>query len=125
MQIRLPSFSAQFGAFEPPVANNWNDNLTTEVGVLSTLELVISSVLGLATVVGSILFIYTFIMGALGWLSAGGDSGKITKARDQMIQGVVGLIILVAAYAIVGLVGTIVGIDILNPAEMISAVLPS
>lgn len=125
MQIRTPSLIAQFGTFEPPVVNNWTSNVGTTEGALSTLELVISSVLGLATVVGGLLFVYTFILGALGWITAGGDSGKITKARDQMVQGVIGLIILVAAYAIIGLVGSIVGITILTPADMIGEVLPT
>lgn len=124
MQIHAPSLLAQFGEFRPPVANRWTNNVGTTTGALSTLELIVSSILGLATVVGGLLFIYTFIQGALSWVTAGGDSGKITKARDQMIQGVIGLIILVAAYAVIGMIGTIVGITILNPAQMINNVLP-
>lgn len=125
MQIPTPSFLAQFGTFEPPVKNNWNDDLLTTTGTLDTLDLVISSILGLATVVGGLLFVFTFIQGAIGWIGAGGDAGKITKARDQMLQGVIGLIILVASYAIIGLVGSIVGITILTPAAMIEGVLPT
>ena len=117
MQLLPASFLTQFGSFNPPVVNNWTNNVDSNAGALSTLELIISSMLGLLTVIGGILFIYTFIQGALSWVSAGGDSGKIQKARDQMIQGAIGLIILVAAYAIVGLIGSIVGITILNPAK--------
>lgn len=126
MQINLPTFLSQLGEFRPPVQNNWNSGtaLTTTANTLTTFELVISNLFAIATTVGGILFLYTFIMGALGWVTAGGDSGKITKARDQMVQGAIGLIILVAAYAIIGLIGSIVGINILYPADMIKAVIP-
>lgn len=122
MQI-LPRFLAQLGSFKPFVDNEWTNNVDTNAGALSTMELIISSMLGLLTALGGIFFIYTFLQGALSWISAGGDSGKIQKARDQMIQGAIGLIILVAAYAIIGVIGTVVGIDILTPAKMIDDVL--
>ena len=60
-----------------------------------------------------------FFYGAFRWITGGDDSAKIQKARDQMVQGVLGLIIMIAGYAIIGLIGEMVGIDILNPAEQI------
>ena len=125
MQIHIPSLLAQLGEFTPPVDNTWNNNLTETATTLTTLELVISNVLGILTTIGGLLFIYTFIQGAINWISAGGDSGKIQKARDQMTQGAIGLIILVAAYAIIGLIGSIAGIDILNPAKMLTPLIPT
>ena len=124
MQIHIPSLLAQLGEFTPPVDNTWNNNLTETATTLTTLELVISNVLGILTTVGGLLFIYTFLQGAINWISAGGDSGKIQKARDQMTQGVIGLIILVAAYAIIGLIGSVAGIDILNPKVMLDRAIP-
>ena len=125
MQLQIPHLLSQLGSFSPPVQNEWTKNVTTPTGSLTTMELVISDVIGILTVVGGILFLYSFLQGSLSWVTAGGDSGKIQKARDQMIQGVIGLIVIVAAYAIIGLVGTIVGVNILNPAQMIFKVLPT
>ncbi|MBP7875376.1 hypothetical protein KA012_00075 [Candidatus Woesebacteria bacterium] len=124
MHMQLPQLLAQLGEFKPPVDNNWTNNLATTDATLTTLELVISSVLGILTTIGGVLFIYAFLLGSINWITAGGDTGKVQKARDQMIQGMIGLIILVAAYAIIGLVGTIVGMDILTPADVISNILP-
>lgn len=123
MQI-LPRFLTQLGSFEPPVPNSWNSNVTSPEGALSTMELIISSMLALLTALGGIFFIYTFLHGALSWVTAGGDSGKIQKARDELIQGAIGLIVLVAAYAIIGVIGSVVGLSILTPATMINNVLP-
>ncbi len=124
MQIHIPSLLAQLGEFTPPVANNWNSDLDTTAKTLTTLETVISNVIAIFTIVGGLLFTYSFIMGAIGWITAGGDSGKIQKARDQMTQGAIGLVILVAAYGIIGLIGAVVGIDILNPAKIIEPLVP-
>lgn len=91
----------------------------------SVMELIISNVLGLITVLGAVLFITYFLLGAVGWITAGGDSGKITKARDQIVHGVIGLIILVIAYSVVGLIGTVLGMnEILSPANALKALIP-
>jgi len=118
---------AQFGKGLQPVVNNAYTKGVTDnnTNALTTLELFISNMLGLGTVIGSIIFIVYFLLGGISWIGAGGDSSKINKARDQMIQGALGLIVLVAMYAIVGLIGTIVGLDILNPATVLFNLIPT
>lgn len=117
---------AQFGSgIEPPFETAYSDNLTEGTEAFSTLELLVSNILGIMTALGSLIFIVYFLLGAIGWISAGGDSSKISKARDQMLQGVLGLVVLVALYAIVGFIGSIVGIDILLPAETLEKLVPT
>jgi len=86
---------------------------------LTSLESWISNIIGLLTTLGALVFIFMFFYGALSWIAGGDDSSKVQKARDQMIQGIIGLVILVAGYAIIGLIGALVGIDILNPGKQI------
>lgn len=54
--------------------------------------------------VGALLVLLFFIWGAIEWISAGGDQSKIGKARDKMTQAVIGMILLVGTFAIVGLI---------------------
>lgn len=54
--------------------------------------------------IGALLVLIFFIQGAIEWISAGGDSGKIQKARDRMTQSVIGLFVLVSSFAIIGLI---------------------
>ena len=86
---------------------------------LSATELLVSNIVGLLTTVGAVVFIFMFFYGAFSWISAGDDSSKIGKARDRMVQAVIGLIIMVAGYALIGLIGTMIGINILSPASQI------
>ncbi len=66
---------------------------------------------------GGISVIFFFIWGALRWIMAGGDSGKIQKARDQMVQAAIGLILLVTSFVIIGFISQLLfgeNFDILN-----------
>jgi len=67
------------------------------------------------TIVAGLAFALFFIIGGLKWAMAGGDKGKVTEAQSQMTQSALGLIVVIVSYFIVGLVGTILGINILNP----------
>jgi len=122
---------AQFGdGIVPPFAddNKYTKDIlnpeTASENAFTTLELIVSNVLALLTTIGGLVFIIYFLLGAIAWISSGGDTSKVSKARDQMIQGALGLIVLVAMYAIVGLVGSIVGIDVLNPAQVLTELVP-
>jgi hypothetical protein len=115
---------AQFGSGFQPVSDVYGQNSNDNAGVLSDLETFISTLIGIITVLGSIFFIVNFLLAALNWITAGGDSSKISSARDRMIQSAIGLIVVVGGYAIVGLIGTIVGLDILNPAATLDALIP-
>jgi len=117
---KLLAQAANFGTGIQPVSPVYSPSADPA----ANLEVIISTGLGVMTVVGGLFFVVYFFLGALKWVTAGGDSGKVGKARDEMIQGVIGLIILVAAYAIVGLIGTIIGIDLLNVADTIEQIRP-
>lgn len=74
-----------------------------------------STILGFFTIIGGFLFLLYFVMGALTWLSSGGEKGKIEKARSQLVNAAIGLIIIIIAQSITGIVGGVLGLDILNP----------
>lgn len=48
----------------------------------------------------AIIFIILIIIGGYGWMLAGGDEAKVTKAKDTIRRAIIGLIITVSAYAI-------------------------
>ena len=68
--------------------------------------------------VAGLAFLLYFLMGALGWLTAGGDKQKLDNSRDRITTALIGLVLVIAAYAITGVVGSIFGLDILNPRNM-------
>ena len=83
------------------------------------LEKVISVVVGLMTIVGGIYFIFIFITSAYDWMGAGGDKARLQRAQQKMLNGVMGLVIVIGAYAIISLAGYIFGFSLLQPASLI------
>jgi hypothetical protein len=121
---------AQFGnqGLQPedaPFAIDTTSAAGARSSALTNAEAFISQLLGVLTVVSGIFFILYFVLGAFKWVTAGGEAAKVQKARDQMVQGVLGMIIIVAAYGIIGLVGTILGMDILRPGAALDLILPA
>jgi len=68
--------------------------------VRATIAMIINVALGLLGIVAVVLIIY----GGLVWMTAGGDDGKIKTARGIIVSGVIGLAIILTAYAIAAFV---------------------
>ena len=117
---------AQFGnGFKPPFENEYTKDSAVDHTAISNVEKLISNVIGLVTALGALIFIIYFLMGAVSWITSGGDKGKVESARNKMITGVLGLVILVIAYSVIGFIGNIVGIDILNFGSQIEKLIPN
>ncbi len=69
---------------------------TNEGGVLAIVGTVISALLGLL----GIIFIILMLLAGYNWMTASGDEGKIDKAKDTLRSAIIGLIIVVGAFAI-------------------------
>ena len=48
-----------------------------------------------------VLFIVMIIYGGFVWMTAGGDSGKVQKAKDTIIKATIGIVIILSSYIIV------------------------
>jgi hypothetical protein len=82
-------------AFQSQVANPDNNFLNTKTGNL--IGIVLSFV--------GVIFLLLMIFAGLTWMTASGNQEKITKAKDLMINAVIGLVIVTAAYAITAFIG--------------------
>lgn len=93
---------------------------TESISPSSALGKFISTIITSITVVGGLAFVLYFTLSALKWVTSGGDKTKIAEAQSGMTQGAIGLIAIVASYFIIGIIGSVLGIDILNPWKIIS-----
>jgi len=88
------------------------------------LSTIVSNVIGIMTMVGGIYFIFMFIIGAYGVMTASGNKDKLQQAQNRILYAVIGLVILVAAYGLISVIGTLLGLDILNPQSIIDNLVP-
>ena len=107
--LRLGTFGG-IGGYLPEV-NPEEGGLGTTGNVLATF---FSNILGFLTLLAGIFFLIYFLVGGLTWLTASGKSEQVEKAKQSMTNAAVGLIIVVAAYGIAFIIGTVLGLDILN-----------
>jgi hypothetical protein len=88
------------------------------------IEIIFSRVIGLLTIVAGLAFLIYFMLGALNWITGGEDKGKVDTAKKYMTNGAIGMIAIISSYAVIWVVGTVLGLDILNPAEVINTLSP-
>lgn len=79
----------------------------------------LGNIIGFLTIVAALWFFIQFILAGIAWISAGGDKHAVETARNKIMYGVIGMGIVVAAWVIIGLVGAIMGLDILNPGKIL------
>ncbi len=74
----------------------------------------IPSMVGLAFVAGALIFFFVMIIGAIQWITSGGDKAALEAARGKLGNAIVGLVILLALFAILKIIETFFGINILT-----------
>lgn len=77
-----------------------------------TFSGLVSGALSMILVVAAIVFFFILVIGGVKWIMSGGDKAHTEAARNQITAALVGLVIVFAAWAIAGLIGTFLGINI-------------
>lgn len=72
----------------------------------------ISGVMNIVLIIGTVLVLFYLIWGGIDWLTSGGDKGKTESARNKITAAVIGLIIIVASWAIMTFVQRLLGISV-------------
>lgn len=94
------------------------------VSALFDFSSTISVVIGVLTVAGGLWFMVQLFMGAFAWLTSGGDKGAVEGARKRITHALIGLILVISAFVIMGLISLIFGLNLLAPADYINRLVP-
>jgi len=79
----------------------------------------LSTIITTITVVAGLAFVLYFIVGGLKWITSSGDKSKAEEAKSELTQGAIGLIVVLVSYFIVGIIGGVLGVDILSPIKVL------
>jgi len=74
----------------------------------------VGNLLNIAMTISALLVLLYLIWGAIGWITAGGDSGKIETARNRITTAVIGIIVLASVVAIFKVLQLVLGIEVLK-----------
>lgn len=80
----------------------------------TTLSQVITTAIGVMTIVAFIWFVIQFFLGAVSIIGAGADKGKLEQARSKITTSLIGVVVVISAIFLIEIVGTIFGIEILD-----------
>lgn len=96
------------GSSNPPIQFTLTNHGFTDLGNLITI--LISLVMAFA----GLLFLAYILIGGLGWITSGGDPKAVASARSRITNAFIGLLIVVASYAIILIVEKVFGIRIVS-----------
>jgi len=82
------------------------------LGAAGTFTLFLSNMIGVLTIIGGLWFLFQIIIAGYRWISAGGDKQNVQDAQKRLQNALIGLIVVVAAYIIVGIIGYFLGLNI-------------
>jgi len=84
------------------------------IRLITDLGKLLSAAFSLLFIVAGIAAVLFLIQGGIGWITSGGDKAGVEAARNKIIHAIVGLIIVIATWALVVMLESFTGICILS-----------
>jgi hypothetical protein len=100
--MALPTIVAAQTAEDPYGTGNLGINLGENADIKGTVASIINILLGFLGIIAVIII----LAGGFKWMTAGGNEDKVAEARKMIIQGIIGLVIIFASWAIASFVIT-------------------
>lgn len=83
----------------------------SQLGTL-TIGGIVSGLIKLILIIAFLVFFFILVIGGIQWIASGGDKAQTEGARGRITAALVGLVIVVSAWAIVELINRFFGINI-------------
>ncbi len=83
-------------------------------GSVYKLSDVISTALGVITIIAFIWFVIQFFLAAIQIISSGGDKNALAAAKGKLTTSLIGVVVVISAIFLIDIVGDILGIPFLN-----------
>lgn len=97
------------------IAQTINNPAVGKLGSLNGSQFLgrlIPALLGVGLTIGAVVFLFVLIIGAVEWITSGGDKVRYESARDKITKGLIGIFILFCFFVILNLVECFFGIGL-------------
>lgn len=74
----------------------------------------IGGLLAIIMTISLLILLGMLILGAIQWITSGGDSGKLQSSRDRMLHAIIGILILSSVLAVFIFVQYLLGVEIIS-----------
>lgn len=75
---------------------------------------ILPNMVGLGLTIGVLVFFFVMMIGAIQWITSGGDKAGLEAARGKLANALIGIIILLSIFAIMKFVGDFIGINLIQ-----------
>ncbi len=79
-----------------------------------TMPSLIAAFIILTLIVASLSFVFALLFGGIKWILSGGRKEKTDEAKNQIVNALIGLLIIFSAWAIINFVSLFFGIELTN-----------
>lgn len=83
-----------------------------------TITSIVSGAIRLVLILASLIFFFMLVWGGIQWMMSGGDKNAAEQARSKITNALVGLVIVFSAWAIMALIKSLFGVDIMGGLEI-------
>lgn len=80
-------------------AYNARFNIAGNAGALTPEQIISTAITALLSLLG-VIFVALIVFSGFSWMIAGGDEQKVTKAKGMIRESLIGLVIVLGAYAV-------------------------
>lgn len=75
---------------------------------------IIAKFISIGIIIAAVVFFFIFLVGGIRWITSSGDKAQIEAARNTIMNALIGLVIVLALFAILKLIETLFGINLLQ-----------
>ncbi|OGM21459.1 hypothetical protein A2955_02570 [Candidatus Woesebacteria bacterium RIFCSPLOWO2_01_FULL_37_19] len=68
------------------------------------IQRLLPALITMLLIIGSIIFLFVFLLGAVQWISSGGDKAALESAKSKITNALIGIAILLTLFAIINLI---------------------
>lgn len=111
--MALPSPIYEFKGIGP-LGNPRIGSINQNFSAIDRFTDTISKIIGVLTVSAGLWFLVQMFTGAIQWLSSAGEKQALENAKKKITNAILGLVVVVMSYTIIGIVGNFLGFNILD-----------
>jgi hypothetical protein len=86
-------------------------SLSTKIWINLTLQEIVSNLINLFLVVAFVVFLLLLLLGGIQWITSGGDKESLAKAKAKITSAIIGIIVVICAWAILSLIRGFFGLE--------------
>ena len=91
-------------------ATEWGDCVVNDAATFQCLEPIFANIISTVLSLAGVALFIMLLVGGFGFLFSGGDPKKLEQARGTLGNAIMGLVVIVAAYLILRIIGAFTGV---------------